>query len=361
MTAGLDVLVIGAGGYVGGELLRLLYQHPQVRSVRAHSRSQAHRPIAAVHPTLFPLTQAHFLGGEPIDYLPTSPPDPDAHPTAARAPDVLMLALEHGESARLMAPLLDRFPGLVIDLSADFRIADAALYARYYGEHPAPTLLPRFRYGLCDVVGDGLRGAQAIAAPGCFATAAQLALYPLRHLRPLSPPALFAITGSSGAGVKPRDSTHHPGRAHNLFAYSPFSHRHEAEVLQSLRAWTGDAGASARLLVHSGPMVRGIYLTLHGSLAEPLPRGGVTALFAAAYAGRPLVRLLDRPPELTHAVGGSYALCHAAQSEDGRELQITVAIDNLLKGAAGQAVQAMNLARGLPETCGLTTIGPFPC
>ena len=283
------------------------------------------------------------MGGEPIDYLPVSPPDPSGDPTAARGPDVLMLALEHGESARLMAPLLDRFPGWSSICRPIFASPMPRFTPAITASIPPRPCCRAFAMACVMSSGTGCGGASD-RCPGCFATAAQLALYPLRHLRPLSPPALFAITGSSGAGVKPRDSTHHPGRAHNLFAYSPFSHRHEAEVLQSLRAWTGDAGAGARLLVHSGPMVRGIYLTLHTSLAEPLPRGGVTALFAAAYAGRPLVRLLDRPPELTHAVGGSYALCHAAQSEDGCEPQITVAIDNLLKGAAGQAVQAMNLA-----------------
>lgn len=351
MSQPLHVLVLGAGGYVGGELLRLLYQHPLVGSVRAHSRSQADRPIADVHPTLAPLTAARFLGG-----------DLEANwPTLLADCDVVMLALEHGESARLMAPLLAAQPGLVIDLSADFRVADAELYAHYYGPHPAPDLLSQFHYGLCDVVGDSLRGARAIAAPGCFATAAQLALYPLRQLRFAAHPALFAITGSSGAGAKPRDNTHHPARAHNLFAYAPLSHRHEAEIRHSLRAWTGDATADARLLAHSGPMVRGIYLTLHATLLTPLAPDQGAAMFRAAYAGRPLLRLLSKPPELTHAVGSSYALCHVSQSEDGRELRVTVAIDNLLKGAAGQAVQAMNLALGLPETCGLTTIGPFPC
>lgn len=351
MSRPLQVLVVGAGGYVGGELLRLLYQHPGVGTVTAHSRSQGDRPIAAVHPTLAPLTTARFLGAEL----------PAAWPELLSGCDVVMLALEHGESARMMAPLLAAAPSLIIDLSADFRVADPKLYARYYGPHPAPNLLSQFHYGLCDVAGSALRGARAIAAPGCFATAAQLALYPLRHLRFVAPPALFAITGSSGAGAKPRDTTHHPARAHNLFAYGPLRHRHEAEILHSLRAWTGDATADARMLAHSGPMVRGIYLTLHATLTTALKPDEGSALFAAAYAGRPLVRLLQAPPELTHAVGSSYALCHVSQSEDGRELRVTVAIDNLLKGAAGQAVQAMNLALGLPETCGLATIGPFPC
>ncbi|MBL8635507.1 MAG: N-acetyl-gamma-glutamyl-phosphate reductase [Myxococcales bacterium] len=347
MSQALSVLCAGAGGYVGGELLRLLYQHPHVGKVTAHSRSQEHRAIGDVHPTLAPLTDAHFVGGELSELVAQH--------------DVVMMALEHGESARLVGPILAQPPRLLIDLAADFRIADPSLYARYYGPHPTPELLSRFRYGLCDVYGQTLRDATTIAAPGCFATAAQLALYPLRKLITDTQPTLFAITGSSGAGAKPKDSTHHPARAHNLFAYSPFSHRHEAEIVQSLRAWTGRSDATARLLTHSGPMVRGIYLTLHAKVDAVLPPGTVEAALHAAYHDRPLVRVLRKPPELTHAIGSSYALLHGCQSPDGKEIQVTVSIDNLLKGASGQAVQAMNLALGLPETSGLHAVGVFPC
>ncbi len=347
MNPALKVLVLGAGGYVGGELLRLLLQHPHVANVTAHSRSQEHKAIADVHPTLLPLSDARFVGGELVAQFADV--------------DVVMSALEHGELSRLLAPLWAKKPPLLIDLAADFRVADPALYARHYGPHPSPDLLSQFVYGLCDVEGPKLRGATAIAAPGCFATAAQLALYPFRDLIGASIPALFAVTGSSGAGAKPRDTTHHPARAHNLFAYSSFSHRHEAEILQSLRRWTGRAESTARLITHSGPMVRGIYLTAHLVVEKPLAADAAAQALATAYAHRPLVRVLKKPPDLTHALGGSYALCHACQSDDGREVQVTVAIDNLLKGAAGQAVQAMNLALGLPETAGLQMVGAFPC
>lgn len=353
MSTQLRVLVIGAAGYVGGELLRLLLGHPHVASIAAHSRSQAGQPIAAVHPALAPLTEQRFIAGE-LGAL-------------AAQHDVVFLALEHGESARVAAAVLAASPTLVIDLAADFRVADAALYERFYGAHPAPELLARFRYGLADVVGEALAGCAAISVPGCFATAAQLALYPLAALLGSAgvTPSLFAITGSSGAGIRPRDTTHHPARAHNLFAYSVLGHRHEAEILQSWRSWSGRSDASARLLAHSGPMVRGIYLTLHAALpepiADPLPGGAVAAAFQRAYGRRPLVRILDAPPELTHAVGSCYALVHATQSSDGKEVQVMLAIDNLLKGASGQAVQAMNLALGLPETAGLRGVGAFPC
>jgi N-acetyl-gamma-glutamyl-phosphate reductase len=241
---------------------------------------------------------------------------------------VVFLALEHGESGKMAGEILDAGPGMVVDLAADFRITDPRLHERYYGAHPAPQLVHRFRYGLADVLGESLRGATAIAAPGCFASAAQLALYPLRTLALAGPPALFGVTGSSGAGVHARPSTHHPARAHNLFAYSPMGHRHEGEVLEQWRAWTGNPQASARLMTHSGPFVRGIYLTLHATLAPESPAldaAGASRLLADSYAGRPFVRITSGPPELTHAVGTNNALIHAVPSADGREVQVMVA------------------------------------
>jgi N-acetyl-gamma-glutamyl-phosphate reductase len=335
------VAVIGAAGYAGGELLRLLHQHPEVDGIVATSRSQAGRPVASVHPQLATVTDATFSGAAPAE--------------AAAGADVVYLALEHGESSRVAGEILARNPKLVVDIAADFRTSDLALYERFYGPHPAPALVPEFTYALADLAGTALRGKRALAAPGCFATAAQLALYPLAGLG--VSPSLFAITGSSGAGVSPKPTTHHPARAHNVFAYGILGHRHEAEILQRWREW-GGAEPGPRLMVHSGPFVRGIYLTLHARSA----RGGLSAeRYRAAYAGRPFVRVLDQAPELTHCVGTNYALIHAAATPDGRELQVMVALDNLVKGAGGQGVQAMNLALGLPETAGLGFGGIYPC
>ena len=343
----LRIAVIGGAGYVGGELLRLLLQHPELGALTATSRSQAGVTLGEVHPALAPLTSSRFSGATPGE--------------AARGADVVFLSLEHGESSRVAAEVFKAGPGLVVDLASDFRVADLDLYATYYGPHPAPELVPRFTYALADILGTALRGRTALAAPGCFATAAQLALYPLARTGLDLAPALFAVTGSSGSGVHPRPSTHHPARAHNLFAYSVLAHRHEAEILERWREWTGRPSARARLMTHSGPFVRGIHLTLHvdfgvGPGTPDLPR-----LVREAYAGRPFVRVLDQPPELTHAVGTNYALIHAAQSADGREGQVMIVIDNLVKGAGGQAVQAMNLALGLPEEMGLRGSGFFPC
>jgi N-acetyl-gamma-glutamyl-phosphate reductase common form len=344
------VTVVGAAGYAGGELLRVLLNHPEVTQCVAVSRSQAGRPIGAVHPALAALGdvgEARFSG--------------EAPERAARGQDVVFLALEHGESSRLAPAVFDAGPGLVVDLAADFRVQDPALYERHYGAHPAPDHVARFAYGLADVAGRALHGAQAIAAPGCFATAAQLALWPFTCLlqagaRLDAAPSLFAVTGSSGAGAHPKPTTHHPARAHNVFAYSVLGHRHDAELQERWRGWLGAEAPAVRLHAHAGPFVRGIYLTLHAQ-----GEGLDASAWRAAYRGRPFVRVLDAPPELTHAVGTNDALIHAAATPDGRELQVTVAIDNLLKGAGGQAVQAMNLALGIPETAGLRLTGMYPC
>jgi N-acetyl-gamma-glutamyl-phosphate reductase common form len=349
----MKIAVIGGSGYAAGELVRLLLQHPQVTECVVTSRSQAGNPIGQVHPALAPLADARFSGAEPGE--------------AAKGKDVVFLALEHGESSRVAAAVFDGAPGLVVDLAADFRVQDLGLYEQYYGTHAAPDLLPRFRYGLADVLGSELRGARAIAAPGCFATAAQLALYPLARAGLDVSPSLFAVTGSSGAGAQLKSTTHHPSRANNLFAYSTLGHRHEAEILQSWRNWVGRSDATARLLAHSGPFVRGLYLTLHafvpegGSVVSAALAPAPVQWFREAYAGRPFVRLLDTPPELTHAVGTNYALIHAVETADGREVQVSVAIDNLVKGAGGQAIQAMNLALGIDECAGLMATGIFPC
>lgn len=341
--------VLGGAGYVGGELLRLVLQHPDITEVVVTSRSQAGKPIASLHPSLALLTDARFAAHAPAE--------------VSRGRDVVFLALEHGESGAVMGSIIDAGPGLVIDLAADFRIQDGAMHARHYGEHPSPALVHRFRYGLADVEGTALHGARAIAAPGCFATAAQLALYAIADLPLASAPAIFAVTGSSGAGQAPKPTTHHPARAHNMFAYGAMSHRHEGEVLEQWRRWRNDETAHARLMPHAGPFVRGIHATLHVAVA-PIGRetaGGINDHVAARFAGRPFVHVTERPPELTHVVGSNIAALHAVASDDGSEVQVMCVLDNLIKGAGGQAVQAMNLALGLDERAGLLAPGCFPC
>ena len=344
----MKVAVAGGAGYAGGELLRLLLQHPDVKAVTATSRSMAGRPISEVHPQLGLLTDARFTA--------------DSAAEAATGADVIFLALEHGESGRLMGGIVDAGPGMIVDLAADFRIQDGRLHERYYGAHPAAALVHRFRYGLADVVGADLRGASAIAAPGCFATAAALALHGIADLPLLAPPTVFAVTGSSGAGQSPRPTTHHPARANDLFAYSVPGHRHEGEILEQWRAWRNDATATPRLLTHSGPFVRGIHATLHAHL-EPgatVP-DDIVAHLQARFAGRPFVTIGNQPPHLSQVVGSNLAALSAVLSDDGRQVTVMCAIDNLIKGAGGQAIQAMNLALGLDERAGLTAPGPMPC
>lgn len=346
--AAMKVAVVGGAGYAGGELLRLLLQHPDVDQLTVGSRSQAGRAVAEVHPQLTLLTDVRFSG--------------DDAATLARGADVVFLALEHGESTRVMGDVLDAGPGLVVDLAADFRIHDGRLHERYYGAHPAAALVHRFRYGLADILGPDLRGARAIAAPGCFATTAQLALHLIRDLALAADPVVFAITGSSGAGQAPRPTTHHPVRAHNLFAYGVMSHRHEGEVLEQWRAWRSDPSANVRLMPHAGPFVRGIHATLHAHLVpgrhEP---AAIVRAAAARVADRPFLRLHDTPPQLTHVVGSNLAMLHVAPSDDGREVQVICVLDNLIKGAGGQGIQAMNLALGIDERAGLLAPGPMPC
>jgi N-acetyl-gamma-glutamyl-phosphate reductase len=325
--SGLRAAVIGAAGYVGGEALRLLHGHARVASVRAFSRSQAGKRLAELHPSLAHVTDARFEAASPED--------------AARDADVVLFALGHGESAAVVPAVLAGSDALVVDLAQDFRLDPAWIYA------------------LCDPPGLPLAGTRRIAAPGCFATATLLALFPAARSGLVEGvPASFAITGSSGAGVTPKLSTHHPVRAHNLFAYALDGHRHEAEIAAQARRWSGPQ-ASCRLLPHSGPFVRGIHATLRARLRAPL--GDPVALYREAYAGRPFVRVLDAPPELSAVVGTNFAHLHAVVREDGRELIVTCVIDNLVKGAAGQALQAMNLALGFGETEGLVFPGIYPC
>ncbi len=342
----LRVALLGGSGYVGGELLRLLLPHPAVGEVRAFSASHAGEGLGAVHPAL-----AHLGGGT------FEAPDPAG---AARWADVLFFALPHGESQEVMGAVLGEDPPLVIDLAADFRIKDLDLYSVYYGEHKAPGLLEGFTYGLADVEGAELRGKRRIAVPGCFATAALLAVHPLAKNNLLQgSPAVFAVTGSTGSGAKPKRTTHHPVRAHNFFAYSQAGHRHEAEVSEQVRRWSGEKNGYVRILTHSAPLVRGIHATLLATVKDPLP--DPAALYREAYGHRPFVSLLEGPPELSAVVGTNYAHLHVLSREDGRTVVADCAEDNLVKGAAGQAVQCMNLALGLPETLGLSFGGLYPC
>ncbi len=345
--AELRAAVLGAGGYAGGELLRLLAGHPGIREVRAFSASAAGRPLSAVHPALRHLDDGIF-----------EEPDPAG---AAAWADVVFLALPHGRSQELMPRILGEDPALVVDVAADFRVRDDGLYRPHYGPHRAPGLRDRFVYALADTLGRRLEGERCLAVPGCFATAVLAALHPFAAAGLLEePPVVFAATGSTGSGARPGPGTHHPTRANDFVAYAQSGHRHEAEIAEALRrAGAPEPASAARLLTHSAPLVRGIHATAHIRPGRSVPGPG--ALLAAAYRDRPFVRVLEEPPHLNAVVGTNFVHLHATPRAQGAEVVVNVVLDNLVKGTAGQAVQAMNLALGLEETLGLRFPGLAPC
>ena len=329
----IDVLILGASGYGGGELLRWLSNHPAVASLRGTARSHAGKPFHAQHPNLRGLVDGVFEG------------TPDWEALAASPAPVIFSALPHGELGKLWPELeaaAQTHPGLlerliVIDLSADFRLD------------------PSWVYGLVDWQPERMAGAKRIANPGCFATALQLALLPLAQWQPAFV-AVTAATGSSGSGAAPSDTTHHPTRANDFRAYKVLGHQHEAEVLRTLAA----AGWQAPLsfVPQSAPMVRGIFATIQFPLPAGIEYGALRAHFENFYKGRFFVRVVDGTPRVAATVGSAFAdLSVAAKGSHG---VVLVALDNLGKGMATQAVQNLNLALGLPEWTGLRAAGGWP-
>ena len=328
-----DVLILGASGYGGGELLRWLSNHPAVASLRGTARSHAGKPFHAQHPNLQGLVEGVFEATPDWEAMATSP-----------AP-VIFSALPHGELGKLWPELeaaAQTHPGLlerliVIDLSADFRLD------------------PTWVYGLVDWQPERMAGARRIANPGCFATALQLALLPLAPWQPAFV-AVTAATGSSGSGAAPSDTTHHPTRANDFRAYKVLGHQHEAEVLRTLA--TAGWQAPLSFVPQSAPMVRGIFATIQFPLPPGIECGALRAHFENFYKGRFFVRIVDGTPRVAATVGGAFAdLSVAAKGSHG---VVLVALDNLGKGMATQAVQNLNLALGLPEWTGLRSAGGWP-
>lgn len=327
-----DVLILGASGYGGGELLRWLAGHPAVASLRGTARSHAGKPFHAQHPNLRGLVEGTFEA------------EPDWVALATSPKPVLFSALPHGELAKQWAGfqtdwarlgLTDRLT--VIDLSADFRLD------------------PTWVYGLADWQPERLQGARRIANPGCFATALQLALLPLAQWQP-SFIAVTAATGSSGSGAAPSDTTHHPTRANDFRAYKMLDHQHEAEVLRTLAAQGWNAPLS--FIPQSAPMVRGIFATLQFPLPAGIEAGALWALYESFYKDRFFIRMVEGSPRVAATTGSAFAdVGVAARNGHGAVL---VALDNLGKGMATQAVQNLNLALGLPEWMGLKVAGGWP-
>ena len=344
------VSILGASGYTGGELLRLLLQHPGVEVVGATSQQFAGESLHKAHPNLRGRTQLKFVArGE----LP--------------AADVVFTCVPHGAGMAAVPALLER-GSKVVDLSADFRLRDAATYQEWYGvPHAAPDLLGKAVYGLPEIHRDAIRGADLVSGVGCTATAANLALYPLAKAGLLTTGPIVADIkiGSSASGLEASVASIHAERSRTIRLYAPTGHRHVAEVDQVLRL----AGSTAPVhySAHAVELVRGILATCHVFLSrDDVTDKDLWKAYRASYGTEPFVRLvkersgLHRFPDPKLVAGSNYADV-GFEVEEGTDRAVAVcAIDNLVKGAAGSAVQCMNLMLGLDETAGLMQIPLHP-
>lgn len=333
-----SVAISGASGFVGGELLRLCALHPALRPTRLFGDSQAGQALAAVHPHLAPAYPDLVV--ERFDEA------------ALNGIDLVFAALPHGESQKI-APMLIEHGIPFVDLGADFRLDSAEDFATWYGEaHGAPDLLSAFVYGIPELNRDRIRSAKAVAAAGCYPTAAILALKPLVDAGAIDPKTIIvdAASGVSGAGKGLKDATHFNTVDENFSAYGLLNHRHTAEMDMML-------GGPVLFTPHLAPMNRGILATCYATAtsdADPLE------LLRKAYAGEPFIHVSETPPS-TKWTSGSNAVHLTARRDPrtGRVLAIA-AIDNLVKGAAGQMIQCANLMVGLDETAGLPKCGVWP-
>ena len=337
----LSVGIIGASGYTGAELLRLAAGHPEIAVELATGDSQAGTPIAELYPSL-----AGAYGDRRFEAF---------TPQAVEGLDLVFLGLPHGASQALVPDLLGRVPH-VVDLAADFRLADPAAYPTWYGEaHSAPDLLDRFVYGLPELHRRELVGATAVAVPGCYPTAATLALWPLVQAGLIEKSGIVvdAASGASGAGRPPKPTTTFCAIDEDFTAYGLLTHRHTPEMEQEL-------GASVLFTPHLAPMSRGILATCYARPTAAVTTEQLSELLHATWDDEPFVVAVGGSPS-TKATFGSNA-AHVAAHADPRTGWVVAlaAIDNLGKGAAGQALQCANLALGLPEATGLSTVGVYP-
>lgn len=333
--------IIGASGYTGAELLRLCAAHPELSVELATGDSQAGTAIAELYPSL-----AAAYGD--LAFAPYEDGIADGL-------DVVFLGLPHGASQAIVPGLLDRVPH-VVDLAADFRLKDPALYPEWYGEpHAAPELLERFVYGLPEVYRDDLAGAAAVAVPGCYPTAANLALGPLVRSGLVEPTGIVvdAASGVSGAGRPPKPNTTFCTVDEDFTAYGLLHHRHTPEMEMVF-------GTSVLFTPHLAPMNRGILATCYARPAAPTTTEVVLGALQETYADEPFVMVSARSPSTKATLGSNTAHVTARADERTGWVVAICAIDNLVKGASGQAVQCANLALGLPEATGLPTAGLYP-
>jgi len=343
--------VMGGSGYGGAEMIRRLLLHPDVELARVASVDFIGEPLGAAHPSLEGRTDLVFQDLSPA--------------VAADGMDVVLLGLPHKVAAHKV-PEIAALPSVkIVDMSGDFRLQDPAAYEKYYGQkHPHPKFLPDFVYGLPELNREKIRKARFVASPGCFATTIELSLLPLARAGLLEGVVhVQGITGSSGSGMAPQVTTHHPVRAGNLRAYKPLWHQHVPEVVETLSS-AGARDLQLRFVPVSAPLVRGILATAFVELPEEWTEERLSALYREAFAGEPFVRVpAKRLPEVAAVSGSNFAEVGVAAGPAWRGRRTVTAfsaIDNLVKGGAGQAIQNMNVMLGIDERASLEDPGPWP-
>jgi N-acetyl-gamma-glutamyl-phosphate/LysW-gamma-L-alpha-aminoadipyl-6-phosphate reductase len=342
----MKVSIVGASGYTGGELLRLLLFHPQVEIGQVTSESHAGEYVHHQHPNLRKRTQLQFTARDQLESC-----------------DMLFLALPHGEAQKRIEQYMSLAPKIV-DLSADFRLRDPAAYKKWYGEdHQASQYLGQFVYGLPELHREAMKTAHAISGVGCNATVSNLALLPLVKANLIAPDKPIVIdikTGSSEGGASVNAGSHHPEKSHSVRAYAPTGHRHTAEVLQELGL------SNVHLSMTAVDLVRGVLGAAHVFVKPGTAEKDLWKAYRAAYNNEPFVRIvkdktgIHRVPDPKILAGSNYAdVGFDLDPETGHVVSLA-AIDNLMKGASGSAVQAMNIMCGFEETTGLEFPGLHP-
>ena len=340
--------IYGASGYTGQELLRLLLRHPQAEVVALTSRRYAGVPVSDIYPVFVGLTDLAFVDASPED--------------VAGAADIVFLALPHGVSMAV-APIFLKAGKKVIDLSADFRLHDVATYEKWYGRHTAPDIIKESVYGIPELYGDEIAKAMLVANPGCYPTSVILGLAPLLKANCIDDSSIIADSksGVSGAGREPQVGTLFCEVDEGFKAYKVGQHRHTPEMEQEISIL---AGCDVRILFtpHLLPITRGILSTIYATLQKDVTTAELIDLYRAFYKGKKFVRVYKAGtfPNISSVRGSNY--CDIGLTVDARTKRVIIicAIDNLVKGAAGQAIQNMNLMCGLSEHTGLTMISLFP-
>jgi N-acetyl-gamma-glutamyl-phosphate reductase len=333
--------IFGGSGYGGSELLRILLFHPNVELVFVTANEHAGKPIGEVHRNLNGLTHLSFIKA----------------PEDLNGVDCIFLALPHGQAMDIVPTLPANVKA--IDLSGDFRLRDQAVFEKHYKQpHTAMAAQAEFVYGLTETNRDAIKKARLIANPGCFATATLLGLAPLVANNLLNGRVIVdAKTGSSGSGAKAAANTHHPQRMNSFYAYKPFTHQHVPEIEQELEH-VGDWTNELVFMTHSLPVARGIFASIYAESRSEVTEDQLRRLFADYYRESFFVRLVNGSPDINWVKTTNF--CDIGFASRGHQIVVFSAIDNLVKGAAGQAVQNMNLMFGLEEKTGLILVGTNP-